>query len=142
MLLCYTVDGEIFGRSFQFYTNQCNWLHSECYVHLLNEVCQFSILQVLYEFVFTKIDTDVPFKLYQSFPRTQVPISDDQTMSALQVQGPFVIEFSHDSPDPLSYLCASEVHTLYRVACSYSTHMLPLHMHSKFSIYALVVKFV
>ena len=72
-------------------------------------------LQILYEFAFSKMAGDEPFLLYTTFPRVQVPISEEQTISAEQLQGSLVVEFCSDFPDPLSYLCTSPEVLLYNI---------------------------
>ena len=76
---------------------------------------QFPALQILYEFVFSKMAGDEPFLLYTTFPRVQVPISEEQTIAAEQLQGSLVVEFCSDFPDPLSYLCTSPEVLLYNI---------------------------
>ena len=50
--------------------------------------------------------------MFQCYPRVEIPVSEEITIESLGFEGPLVVEYSDDSPDPLNYLQTTnqEVH--------------------------------
>ena len=66
---------------------------------------------MLYEILFAVITVTAPFTIFQCYPRIKVPVSEEVTIDSLGIEGPLVLEYYDDSPDPLKYLQTNqEIH--------------------------------
>lgn len=61
-----------------------------------------SSIQMLYEFVFTSRDDNQPFSIFQSYPRTYISYSTQETIGEAGIQGLLAVE-ADGMVDPMTF---------------------------------------